>query len=177
MKKTTKLLMVAVAVLFATVYSTSAFAQAGKKADKDTKLWRYEVQCVGVGNEGTKLIKVFSYSKKADVAIEQAKKNAVHAMIFQGFNGNSGSGCPTQKPLTDNPALEQEKADFFDAFFADGGKYMKFVSVSGDGQVAAEDRMKVGKEYKVGVVVSVMYDLLRKDLEAAGIIKGLSSGF
>lgn len=177
MKKVSKLVMTAVTLLFAVAYSTSASAQAGNKADKDTKLWHYEVQCVGVGNEGTKLIKVFSYSKKADVAIEQAKKNAIHAMIFQGFNGNSGSGCPTQKPLTDNPALEQEKKDFFDAFFADGGKYMKFVSISGDGQVAAEDRMKVGKEYKVGVVVSVLYDNLRKDLEAAGIIKGLSSGF
>jgi len=169
--------MVAVTLLFAAISPSTVSAQAGKKADKDTKIWRYEVQCVGVGNEGTKLIKVFSYSKKADVAIEQAKKNAVHAMIFQGFNGNSGSGCPSQKPLTSNPALEDEKKEFFDAFFADGGKYMKFVSVSGDGQVAAEDRMKVGKEYKVGVVVSVMYDLLRKDLEDAGIIKGLSSGF
>lgn len=176
MKKTSRSIMVAVTLLFATITSAS-FAQAGKKADKDTKIWRYEVQCVGVGNEGTKLIKVFSYSKKPDVAIDQAKKNAVHAMIFQGFNGNSGSGCPTQKPLVSNPNLEQEKSEFFDAFFADGGKYMKFVSVSGDGQVAAEDRMKVGKEYKVGVVVSVMYDLLRADLEAAGIVKGLSSGF
>lgn len=169
--------MVAVTLLFAAISPNTVSAQAGKKADKDTKIWRYEVQCVGVGNDGTKLIKVFSYSKKADVAIEQAKKNAVHAMIFKGFNGNSGTGCPSQKPLTSNSALEEEKKEFFDAFFADGGKYMKFVSVSGDGQVAAEDRMKVGKEYKVGVVVSVMYDLLRKDLEDAGIIKGLSSGF
>lgn len=177
MKKTIKSLIV-IATLALSIFSAeNATAQAGKKADKDTKLWRYEVQCVGVGNEGTKLIKVFSYSKKADVAIEQAKKNAIHAMIFQGYNGNSGSGCPTQKPLTNNPGLEQEKAEFFDSFFADGGKYMKFVSVSGDGSVDAADRMKVGKEYKVGVVVSVMYDLLRKDLEAAGIIRGLSSGF
>ena len=177
MKKTIKSLVV-VATLVASMFSVKNItAQAGKKADKDTKLWRYEVQCVGVGNEGTKLIKVFSYSKKADVAIEQAKKNAIHAMIFQGYNGNSGSGCPTQKPLTNNPALEQEKAEYFDSFFADGGKYMKFVSVSGDGSIDAADRMKVGKEYKIGVVVSVMYDLLRKDLEAAGIIKGLSSGF
>ena len=75
------------------------------------------------------------------------------------------------------PALEQEKAEFFDQFFAECGKYMKFVSISSDVEVAAEDIMKVGKEYKIGVVVSVMYDLLRKDLEAAGIIKGLSSGF
>lgn len=177
MKLNFKSLMVVATLVVSMLAGNSALAQAGRKADKDTKKWRYEVQCVGVGNEGTKLIKVFSYSKKANVAIEQAKKNAIHAMIFQGFNGDASSGCPTQKPLTSNPALEQEKADFFDAFFADGGKYMKFVSVSGDGTIAPEDRMKVGKEYKIGVVVSVMYDLLRKDLEAAGIIRGLSSGF
>ncbi|MBK9799658.1 MAG: hypothetical protein IPP56_07980 [Bacteroidetes bacterium] len=181
MKKTTQSILVALTLLLATIQFNSAYAQgqgaAGRKADRDTRAWRYEVQCVGVGTDGTKLIKVFSYSKKADVAIEQAKKNAVHAMIFQGFVGNSGSGCPTQKPLTNNPGLEQEKIEFFDSFFADGGKYMKFVTVSGDGAVAAQDRMKVGKEYKIVVVVSVMYDQLRKDLEAAGIIRGLSSGF
>lgn len=179
MKKNLKTLLAVVTLMISMAAVNSATAQeiAKKKADKQTVEWRYEVQCVGVGNEGTKLIKVFSYSKKPTVAIEQSKKNAIHAMIFQGFNGNSGSGCPTQKPLTNNPALEQEKSEYFDQFFADGGKYMKFVSISGDGEVAAEDRMKVGKEYKIGVVVSVLYDLLRKDLEAAGIIKGLSSGF
>lgn len=177
MKNILKSSFVAATLVATMLFTNTASAQAGRKADKDTKNWRYEVQCVGVGNEGTKLIKVFSYSKKPDVAIEQAKKNAIHAMIFQGYNGNSESGCPTQKPLTSDPTLEQQKADFFDAFFADKGKYMKFVSVSGDGSIAPEDRMKVGKEYKIGVVVSVMYDLLRKDLEAAGIIRGLSSGF
>lgn len=70
-----------------------------------------------------------------------------------------------------------EKKDFFEPFFEEGGKYMKFVSESNDGNVGAEDRLKVGKEYKIGVVVSVNKDLLRKDLEAAGIIRGLSSGF
>jgi len=54
---------------------------------------------------------------------------------------------------------------------------MKFVSTSNDGAVAAGDRMKVGKEYKVGVVLSVNVAALRKDLEAAGIIKALGAGF
>ena len=54
---------------------------------------------------------------------------------------------------------------------------MKFVNVTGDGSINAGDRMKVGREYKIGVVVSVSKDALRKDLEAAGVIKGLSSGF
>ena len=44
-------------------------------------------------------------------------------------------------------------------------------------RVAAEDRMKIGKEYKIGVVVSVNVSALRKDLEDAGMIKSLNAGF
>ena len=150
-------------------------AQAKKKADKDTEIWRYEIEAVQTGTQGSYLIKVWSYSKKPDVATEQSKKNAVHGIIFQGFTGTAT--VPGQKPLTNNPNLEQEKEDYFKPFFADGGKYMKFVSMSTDGAVAAEDRMKIGKEYKVGVIVSVNVAALRKDLEAAGIIKSLNSGF
>ena len=73
--------------------------------------------------------------------------------------------------------LEIEKEEFFQSFFADGGKYMKFVSVSNDGAVAAGDRMKIGKEYKIGVVVSVSVANLRKDFEESGIIKSLGAGF
>ncbi len=109
------------------------------------------------------------------MAIEQAKKNAVHGIIFKGFAGEQGIlGKP---PLTTNSNLEQEKDEWFNAFFADGGKYQKFVSLSSDGAIAAEDRMKVGKQYKIGVLVSVNVALLRKDLEDAGIIRSLSAGF
>lgn len=156
--------------------TATTFSQAKKKADKATEEWRYEIECAGIGTDGTYLIKVWSYSKKGNVAITQAKKNAIHGIIFKGFAGGE-KGCNSQKPLVSNPNLESEKEDFFKPFFEDGGKYMKFVSVSSDGNVDASDRMKVGKEYKIGIVVSVMKDALRKDLEAAGIIKGLSSGF
>jgi hypothetical protein len=150
-------------------------AQKNKKANKDTEAWRYEVEAVQTGIRGSYLVKVWSYSKKPNVAIEQAKKNAVHGIIFRGFIGTQTvSG---QKPLTNNTNLEVEKEDFFKPFFADGGKYMKFVSMSNDGAVAAGDRMKVGKEYKIGVVLSVNVSTLRKDLEEAGIIKTLASGF
>jgi len=144
-----------------------------KKADKDTENWRYEIECVGIGAPGTKVIRVWSYSKKATIALTQSKKNAIHGIIFQGYAGGS-AGCTAQRPMTNNPALEQERAQFFDDFFAEGGKYMKFVSSSGD---AVPNTVKVGKEYKIGVEVIVMSDALRKDLEAAGILKGLGSGF
>jgi hypothetical protein len=150
-------------------------AQARKKAEKDTRFWRYEIEGVGEGKEGTYLVKVWSYSKKPDVAIEQAKKNAIHGIIFQGY---SGSGYVSgQPPLSKSPGLENEKSDFFNGFFADGGPYLKYVSVSNDGSIAGEDRLKVGKEYKIGVIVSIRKDLLKKDLQDQGIIQGLSSGF
>jgi hypothetical protein len=162
-------------VLMLFCFSVSGIAQAKRKANKDTEAWRYEIEAVQTGVQGTYLIKVWSYSKKPDVAIEQAKKNAVHGIIFRGFAGKQG--IPGQKALTSNVNLEQEKADFFDPFFSNGGKYMKFVASTNDGAVAAEDRMKIGKEYKVGVIVSVNVSELRKDLEEAGIIKKLGAGF
>jgi hypothetical protein len=167
-----KLSLMILSVLF---FAYVASAQAKKKADKDTEEWRYEIEPVQTGSQGTYLIKVWSYSKKPNVAIEQAKKNAIHGIIFRGFSAKDRvEGKPA---LTNNPNLEMEKQEFFTDFFADGGKYMKFVNVTGDGSVAAEDRLKVGKEYKIGVVVSINVGLLRKDLEAAAVIKGLSAGF
>lgn len=159
--------------------TTTGYAQkaAKKKADKQTEEWRYEIECSGVGTDGTYLVKVWSFSKKAAVAGEQAKKNAVHGIIFKGFVGNREKGCPTQKPLANSPNLEMEKADFFVPFFEEGGKYMKFVSLSSDGNMGPKDVVKVGKEYKVGIILSVYKDLLRKDLEDAGIIRSLTSGF
>ncbi len=163
-------------ILLLTGMSSISFGQAKQKANKDTEAWRYEIEGAGgVGSEGTYLIKVWSYSKKPKIAIEQAKKNAIHGVIFKGFAGAKGD--PSQKPLASNPSIEDEKADFFNDFFADGGKYMKYVGVVGNGDINAGDVIKIGKEYKIGVIVSVQKDYLRKDLEAAGVIKGLSSGF
>ncbi|MBC5837863.1 hypothetical protein [Flavobacterium muglaense] len=155
-------------------FSNGSAAQS-RKADKDTQAWRYEVEAVQTGVQGTYLIKVWSYSKNPDVATEQAKKNAVHGIIFKGFTGISG--VPGQSPLANSLNVENEKEDFFKPFFKDGGNYMKYVSLSNDGAVGAEDRMKIGKEYKIGVIVAVNITELRKDLEKAGVIKSLTSGF
>ena len=172
MKKSIQYLSLLLIVL--TSFSLSISAQ-NKKADKDTRNWVYEIEPVSVGAQGSYLIKVWSYSKKPIVALEQAKKNAVHGIIFKGFTGIQG--VPGQRPLTNNPNLEVEQAEFFKNFFAEGGKYMKFVNITNDGSVAAEDRLKIGKEYKIGVVVSVNVAGLRKDLEDAGMVRGLNSGF
>jgi len=150
-------------------------AQSKKKADQETAEWRYEIEAAGTGTQGNYQVKVWTYSKNPETAIEQAKKNSVHGIIFKGFPDKDR--IKGQKALAQNPNLEQEKEDFFKPFFQDGGKYQKFVSLVNNGAIGPGDRLKIGKEYKIGVVVSVNVAALRKDLEDAGIIKGLSSGF
>lgn len=164
---TTLLLLLMVSVVF---------GQARRKADKDTERWRYELEVVNEGAQGTYLIKIWSYSRRAQVAIEQAKKNAVHGVVFKGYTG--AGRLKGQKPLVKDPSAEETHKEFFTEFFKDNGKYMKYVQLTTDGAIAPGDIMKVGKrEYKVGIIVAVSKDELRKYLESEKIIRSLSSGF
>lgn len=142
-----------------------------RKADKDTKQFRYEIECGGNAIQGTYLVKVWTYSKSKNVAENQCRKNAVHGVIFKGYGG--GQGCVSQRPMANTPGVETQFEDYFKSFFADGGEFQKYASI----MAGTTEIVKVGKEYKVGVVVSVRKDDLRKALEAAGVIRGLSSGF
>lgn len=151
--------------------------RAKNKADDDTKNWRYEIQCLNVASEGSYIVKIYSYSKNKNVAIEQSKKNAIHGVIFRGIP-QSELGCVAQPPLARHPNLEEKNRDYFEWFFSEEGDYKKFVTLTTDGAVAPGDRLKVGRnEYKIGLIVSVDMAGLRKELETAGIIKNLASGF
>ena len=156
----------------ATIVCASAFGQAKQKANKDTENFRYDIECAGNSTAGTYLVKVWSYSRRLNVAENQCRKNAVHGVIFKGFSG--GTDCVGQKALAKNPGVEMEYESYFKTFFEDGGECLKYASIIG----GTMETMKLkGGMYKVGVVVSVQKDELRKALEAAGVIKGLSSGF
>ena len=147
----------------------TAMADKQKKADADTDKFRYELEYVKTAGTGMVNVKVWSYSKKSSIAAEQCKKNAVHGVIFKGFAGNGA----TQRPLVKDPAAQTNHADFFEMFFADGGDFLRYVTNT----VGPTETLKVGKEYKIGVEVTVNKDLLRQHLEKANIIRSLNSGF
>ncbi len=147
------------------------------KANRDTKIWRYDLECEGIAKQGSKLVKVWSYSKNPKHAISRGMKNAVHGIIFKGYAGG-GQGCTSLRPLVKSADTETKYQEFFDAFFVDGGEYLKYVSAATDGSIAPGDRLKVSRrEYKIGVIVNIQFDMLRKRLESEGIIRSLTSGF
>lgn len=115
------------------------------------------------------MFKVWTYAKKKDVALMQAAKNAVHAVIFKGYG--------IQKPLAADGMVYQEHRSFFNDFFKNGGAYQQFVSLANNGALAAGDIIKLKKEYKVGVTVIVRKDALRKYLEKSGVIEAMNSMF
>lgn len=136
---------------------------------KSKEAQQYDIEAAGSGVQGTYLVRVWVYSKSGKVTDDEIKRAAVHGVIFRGFNG--GQGSPSQRPMASSISLEEEKAEYFEAFFSSA--YLQFASiVSGSYQ-----RVKASKNYKVGAVVQVSKDNLRRELEQAGIIKGLSNGF
>lgn len=167
--KTLKLSLMLAGLL---LFSISGYSQ---KKKNPAAFYNYEVECMGTGMDGTQLIKVWGYGKKPNDAVENAKKTAVQAVMFKGILSGK-PGC-MMRPLITDPGSEQQHQDYFTAFFKEKGKYLGFVTVSSDGSIDPKDRLKVGKQYKVGVLVSVSHSALRKELESAGIIKPLGSGF
>lgn len=143
-----------------------------KQANADTNQYRYEIECGGNAIQGTYLVKVWTYSKHAGVAENQCRKNAVHGVIFKGYGGGT-QGCVSQRPLANTPGVETQFEDYFKSFFADGGEFQKYASIVG----GTTEIVRADREYKVGVLVSVRKDDLRKALEAAGVIKRLNAGF
>ena len=145
------------------------------KADTETTEWRYEMESVGVGSQGSAQLKVWSYSKFPETAKEQSKKNAIHGVCFRGYQGD-GRVQGKDKMVTAENELKFEK--FFTAFFKDGGEYLRFVQFTGDGEIGMGDLIKVGKkEFKVGVVVKVDFPGLRAYFEEQGIVAKLGGRF
>ncbi|MBR1889305.1 MAG: hypothetical protein IJ816_01600 [Alloprevotella sp.] len=136
---------------------------------KDNPMLHYEIEGAGTGAQGTYLIKIHVFSKNKKVSEDEVAKCAVHGVLFRGFS--SKEFRQRQKPIAGSALVEQQHEDFFTEFFKTA--YLNYVQAVQGSRVVT----KVGKQYRVSVVMSVAKDQLKKDLEAAGIIKGLNNGF
>lgn len=171
-----KILFIAAVLFFCfgSILGASAQKRAKKKADAQTAEWRYEIETVAKKADKSYELKIWSFSKKPVVAMEQCKKNAVHTVVFKGIPDTADGRTPGAKALVATPGLSPEQQKFFDAFFAEGGDYMRFVLETSGG---LNETTKIGKEYKIGVRVIVNVPALRKHLEDAKIVRALNSGF
>ena len=133
--------------------------------------YNYELLCNGVGVNGIYLIKCYSYGSTLENARKKVKRDAVHGVLFKGVSANSKKGCSKQEPICS--VSYEDKQEWFNNFF-ENWDYLQYVTLSNDGNVAASDRIKIKRGYKVGFTVAVKSDKLRQRMEKEGLANKLN---
>ncbi len=155
-----------ISLLLALVFTVFALS-----AKDYTEELNYEIEGAGVGTQGTYLVKVTVIAKKPKIEDELISRCAVHGVLFRGFTQENTHR--SVKPLAGSPMVEQQQFDFFIEFFKKGGIAKNYVTAG----TSSRQVVKSGKQYRVSKVVSVNKEQLLKDLQNAGIVKGLNSAF
>jgi len=131
----------------------------------------YKSECLGVELDGSNTLKAWGNGRNYNDASEQAKKNAVRDVIFNGII--SGSSECNSLPIISNQSVKFDKEEYFYSFFADNGKYLQFVSLK-DERVMSKikrDKVKNGDTRTHSVVVRVNRFAIKQQLIKDGIIK------
>jgi len=143
------------------------FGIANAKKSYKECVERYDIEAESVGQQGTYLVHVYVYGRR--VKDEDLVLAAVHGVIFRGVPGKDG--VASQRPLVSSVTVETEKADYFENFF--DGPHSRFASIVN----GTQSRVKTKGGVKLGAVVRVSKDDLRRELEQAGIARQLGAGF
>ena len=129
----------------------------------------YEVSCLGTELDGSITLESYGMGRNYNDASEQAKKNAVQAVIFKGIK--IGVGDCNATPLLFTPNAEKKYETYFASFFADKGPYLEFVSLK-DEKIANKVNRNAKKSNQMQqrmVVVRVNRLALKKRLELDNI--------
>ena len=169
-----KFLKICIVALFI-VPVNSLFSQTNsnrKVTEERTRNWQYESICSESGGTGSSyLIQVTSYVGDVRLALNQAKKNAIHAVLFKGVAGND-IGCTAKEPLIKN-GVYNDNFEYFEDFFYNTRQYNQFATLP-SGSAESTEKLK-RKMYKATYAISVNVDDLRKKLEYDKIIEPMGA--
>ena len=157
-----------VALLIVPINSLFSQTNSNRKVTEErTRNWQYESICSESGGTGSSyLIQVTSYVGDLRLALNQAKKNAIHAVLFKGVAGNN-LGCTAKEPLIEN-GVYNDNFEYFEDFFYNTRQYNQFAT-SPSGSAESSEKLK-RKMNRVTFIISVNVDELRKKLEYDKII-------
>lgn len=140
------------------------FIQLNSNAQTYPVYNRSFISCMGVELDGSQTLRVLGYGRNKRDAKEQAMKNAVWAVIFDGIREGT-PGCD-MRPLVSEVNARERYEDYFNKFFADGGDYKKFVSLRDTRKnfaKKAKDRIGYSYETTVRVLCPKLKSHLKKD--------------
>lgn len=157
-------------LIFLCVMMFSVSVLSAKEKPEESPLRNYTIENAGrPAGQGSYMVKVTVTTKDKKLSDQEIGKCAVHGVLFKGF---SGANYHTEKPLAKSASVEAEHQEYFDSFFSSTRPSTYVNALPSTRQVT-----KSGKYYVISEVVEVQKDLLRKDLQQAGILRSLNSGF
>lgn len=127
----------------------------------------HEVECLGTDLDGTQTLRAWGKGKNKAQAMETAKKNALRAVMFRGITAGT-SEC-NKKPLITEVNAEEKYEDYFNRFFADGGIYKQFTSMTDEKRLSRQKSADNSIE-NWGIVVRVDRAALKKRLISDNVI-------
>lgn len=134
----------------------------------------YTVSNYGVGTDGSKIIEVTAYGDNVQKAMQQAKINAIAALIFKGVP--AGYGSSSIPALCENgEQTYTANSKYFNNFFNKSKTYLQFVNLVTSDEPSGANNIRTKKGQLIKINVQVLYDQLRKRLENDGIIGSLQS--
>jgi hypothetical protein len=132
----------------------------------------YQTECVTLETDGYVTIKIWDTKKGSKYKPEQARQDALNALLHSGIAGSNG--CVTQPPLLSGADEQHKFKSIEHDFFAKKGKWSMFTRSSA---IETTVTQNIGDNSWKVYQVSVSKKELRKYLEERKVIKALNSGF
>ena len=138
---------------------------------KSAGYYNYKTECLGVELDGSQTLKAWGNGRNRTDAVEQAKKNAMRDVIFNGIR--EGKQDCNQKPIIFEVNAQEKYEDYFNKFFADGGDFKNFISLKDERifDKISRDRKAVKESVTHGLIVRILRAELKAKLIADNIIK------
>lgn len=87
---------------------------------------KFNTECLGADPNGIQTLRAWGNGINKNRAIEQAKRNAVEAVMFEGIQG---TGNCNKRPLINEVNARERYENYFNAFFKEGGAYEKYIKL------------------------------------------------
>ena len=129
--------------------------------------YTYKTQCVGVDLDGSQTVLAFSDNRIKNEAIEEAKKNAVKDLLFNGITEGKPD-CDVKPVLAEANALANHQ-EYFARFFVNDFRSYVILLEERAGQKAKDQKLK-NVANSTGYVVRVNRPALRRRMLADGIL-------
>lgn len=139
-----------------------------KAAKKVASYHEQGITCLAAELDGSVTLRVTGSGASRADAKEQARKNAVWAVVFDGVPSNvKGVDC---RPLLNEANAREKYEEYFDIFFADGGEYLKYVSGE-DAKILSCEKKKNKVSKNFTLTVRVLRSELKARLKADNVLK------